>query len=70
MFKYYIAPEGADDDEVMFQSPRSGQICSNQNHVVGEADDEEVGFNPLDRVKFVQILVGNRRREEQAVSIP
>ena len=41
---------------VLFQSPRSGQICSNGK---GDVDwskvKEDYCFNPLDRVKFVQI---------------
>ena len=40
---------------VAFQSPRSGQICSNElineEKIVGEI----YCFNPLDRVKFVQM---------------
>ena len=42
-------------DRYMFQSPRSGQICSNeiQRFIVTVIQNR---FNPLDRVKFVQIL--------------
>ena len=42
-----------------FQSPRSGQICSN---VMNQSESYLVSaqrrFNPLDRVKFVQIYRG------------
>ena len=40
-------------DRYMFQSPRSGQICSNDKS--REIAQTEKCFNPLDRVKFVQI---------------
>ena len=44
-----------------FQSPRSGQICSNarggRRQVRGNAR-----FNPLDRVKFVQIIQPNQMK--------
>ena len=40
------------DDE--FQSPRSGQICSNFIRFLNDLEPY-IGFNPLDRVKFVQI---------------
>ena len=40
-----------------FQSPRSGQICSN---VMNQSESYLVSaqrrFNPLDRVKFVQMI--------------
>ena len=39
-------------DSVVFQSPKSGQICLNIN-VSLEAGDILYGFNPLNRVKFV-----------------
>ena len=38
-----------------FQSPRSGQICSNSKWMIWQLDLRRQGFNPLDRVKFVQI---------------
>ena len=38
-----------------FQSPRSGQICSNLADGYGR-DELFICFNPLDRVKFVQII--------------
>ena len=38
-----------------FQSPRSGQICSNKEIVTG-CFQRRKSFNPLDRVKFVQIV--------------
>ena len=40
----------------MFQSPRSGQICSNKIKDELSFIQNHVCFNPLDRVKFVQIL--------------
>ena len=57
-----------------FQSPRSGQICSNyisSNHtLVGN----RTSFNPLDRVKFVQILLATMNvvhaSASHTVSIP
>ena len=39
-----------------FQSPRSGQICSN-NRPFSTSLKKSTCFNPLDRVKFVQINV-------------
>ena len=46
-------------DRYMFQSPRSGQICSNT--VEGEKVIVAlISFNPLDRVKFVQIYWAKR----------
>ena len=39
----------------LFQSPRSGQICSNAGQVESLDMDRGDCFNPLDRVKFVQI---------------
>ena len=42
-------------DSRVFQSPRSGQICSNEDYVAPEGENSEEGFNPLDRVKFVQM---------------
>ena len=39
-----------------FQSPRSGQICSNFQAALRDQDfADKMRFNPLDRVKFVQI---------------
>ena len=44
----------------MFQSPRSGQICSNATKArIETLLDVDIGFNPLDRVKFVQIALGD-----------
>ena len=40
----------------MFQSPRSGQICSNTGEGKAKLNNFAKGFNPLDRVKFVQIM--------------
>ena len=45
--------EKANDEE--FQSPRSGQICSNDFTIATLSEIVDC-FNPLDRVKFVQIL--------------
>ena len=42
-----------------FQSPRSGQICSNMLAFRNQHSEQEC-FNPLDRVKFVQILPAHR----------
>ena len=42
------------DDYAVFQSPRSGQICSNREYQP-EKGQRIWCFNPLDRVKFVQI---------------
>ena len=49
------------DFELEFQSPRSGQICSN---LISSGAIQKLlpkRFNPLDRVKFVQILIHWRR---------
>ena len=43
-------------DTVSFQSPRSGQICSNALSSSNSLDIQMMSFNPLDRVKFVQIF--------------
>ena len=43
-----------------FQSPRSGQICSNENLLFHSV--EWKSFNPLDRVKFVQIRTTLERK--------
>ena len=44
--------------ETAFQSPRSGQICSNLTPLSTEVSVLLVAcFNPLDRVKFVQIKI-------------
>ena len=40
----------------LFQSPRSGQICSNMTGEGKAKLNNFASFNPLDRVKFVQIL--------------
>ena len=40
--------------ELKFQSPRSGQICSNK-WALEELERLSFCFNPLDRVKFVQM---------------
>ena len=40
-----------------FQSPRSGQICSNYREAHEQAEKLASRFNPLDRVKFVQIVI-------------
>ena len=46
-------------DKLRFQSPRSGQICLNRRAGEGKflSVTEAARFNPLDRVKFVQIYV-------------
>ena len=45
----------------MFQSPRSGQICSNKRGNTTVYCNKFPGcFNPLDRVKFVQIAIGKK----------
>ena len=44
----------------VFQSPRSGQICSNEV-TVAVINEYKPGFNPLDRVKFVQIARRTKR---------
>ena len=43
-----------------FQSPRSGQICSNACGRMMTSLDSWLSFNPLDRVKFVQINMGTQ----------
>ena len=48
-------------DKLPFQSPRSGQICSNLYLTLLEIRMKVTSFNPLDRVKFVQILYRSRR---------
>ena len=45
---------GTGKSELLFQSPRSGQICSNEELRL-TLSVKCVSFNPLDRVKFVQI---------------
>ena len=48
------ARKSAQETAEKFQSPRSGQICSNHTWTL-DAKDYPLCFNPLDRVKFVQI---------------
>ena len=43
--------------KILFQSPRSGQICSNLDSLRKKDLRRFIGFNPLDRVKFVQITM-------------
>ena len=47
---------------LMFQSPRSGQICSNHLSFYQQSCGQQ-RFNPLDRVKFVQIRNVHDSRE-------
>ena len=53
----------------LFQSPRSGQICSNLVLNQYETVSAE-RFNPLDRVKFVQMKNVPNKKTLRDVSIP
>ena len=56
----YVHEESDEEVVFEFQSPRSGQICSNWQQVRVSESLTPSRFNPLDRVKFVQI----QRRNE------
>ena len=49
---------------MVFQSPRSGQICSNLIDTASTSR-RRLSFNPLDRVKFVQIYSAQMRRYQE-----
>ena len=53
-----------------FQSPRSGQICSNDVLRTAYRGMLARCFNPLDRVKFVQMTSQEKLHKLKSVSIP